>query len=84
MLADSHGRKFVIFLGLFGSIVASLSEYMTLSLYNVIPYWTIYIYPLFLWIGGGGFVVAAVMSAIVTDVVTKEHRFVALRLQSTL
>ena len=68
ILADSRGRIFVSFLGVVGVVLAELWFYAVIAFYNVFPITAIYVYPLFFIFGGGGFVLAATLLAVVADV----------------
>jgi len=74
MLADRKGRKLVIALVIVGALGYYSWFFMVLYFYNTFPFWVIYFGSGFLWLGGGGFVIAAVISAVIADVVSSEFR----------
>lgn len=75
MLADKKGRKLVIALVIIGAWGYYAWTLMVLYFYNTFPFWTVYFSAAFLWLGGGGFVIASLISAIIADVVSDEARY---------
>jgi hypothetical protein len=64
----------VMALSLSGLILSSSCVFLVFFFKGAIPFWTIYVYPQFLYLGGGGFVLGAVTMAIVADIIPNESR----------
>lgn len=74
VLADTRGRRFVLALGIIGGMMAYSWALLVFSSPGSMPLWTIYISPLFLCIGGGAFVIGAVLMATIADVISSDLR----------
>jgi hypothetical protein len=74
VLADTRGRRFVLALGIIGGMMAYSWALLVFSSPHSMPLWTIYLYPLFLCIGGGAFVIGAVLLAMIAGVIPSDQR----------
>jgi len=67
-MADKRGRRLVMLLCCFGAFFSEAWVFMVFWLWRVFPVVAIFAFPVFLLIGGGGPVFAAVITAVVADV----------------
>lgn len=74
ILADSRGRRFVSLLGLTGILLSESWFYLVMTYYTIFPFWAVYLFSLFLFIGGSSLVLTAALTAIVADVTTATER----------
>jgi MFS family permease len=68
IIADHRSRRFVMMLGLLGALLAETWIGLVLWLWNIFPVNTIFVFPVFLCIGGGGPVLSAVLLTVIADV----------------
>jgi hypothetical protein len=61
-------------LGIIGVLMSYLWSLFIFSAAGSLPLWLIYLSPLLLCIGGGGFVIGAVLMATIADVVPTDMR----------
>jgi MFS family permease len=73
MLADSMGRKPVVGMTVFAAFCCYTWSFCVFYFYNTLPFALIYVYPIFLWIGGGAYVAGSIITAIAADVVPSEE-----------
>ncbi|KIW04569.1 hypothetical protein, variant 1 [Verruconis gallopava] len=72
MLADRIGRKSVVGMTVFAAFCCYVWSFCVLYFYKTLPFALIYVYPLFLWFGGGGYVAGSIITAIAAEVVPSE------------
>jgi MFS family permease len=75
IMADRMGRRFVILLCCFGALFAEAYTITVLWFWRIFPTYAIAVFPLFLCIGGGGVVFAAVILTVVADVCPSHLRY---------
>jgi MFS family permease len=73
MLADSKGRKLVVGMTVVAAFFCYLWLFCVLYFYKTLHFALIYVFPMFLWVGGGAYVAGSVITAIAADVVPSEE-----------
>lgn len=73
IIADRYSRRFVMTLGLVGVLLAETWVGLVLWLWKFFPVTTVFVFPVFLCIGGGGPVLSAVLLAVVADVTPTKY-----------
>jgi len=76
IMADYRGRRLVMLLCCFGALFAETWGFLVFCLWRIMPVTLIFFFPVFLLIGGGGPVFAAVITAVVADVCPSHLRYV--------
>lgn len=74
ILADKFGRKTISVLSVIGLTTGFLWYFLVFRFYDFFPLEAIYAFPIFFCIGGGGNVIAALISAMVVDVTSRDIR----------
>ncbi len=74
IIADTRGRRLVLALGIIGAMMSQLWSLLIFSAVGSLPLWSIYLSPLFLCIGGGAFVIGAILMATIADVIPNDMR----------
>jgi hypothetical protein len=73
MLADSKGRKLVVGMTVLAGVCCYTWAFLFFYFHKSLPFGLIYVFPLFLWFGGGGFVAGSIITAIASDVVPSDE-----------
>lgn len=74
ILADRWGRKPVLMLSALGLNLFLVFIYGVFLASNIVPIWMVLVGPLFMFIGGGGMIAAAMLYTMLSDVVSVDNR----------
>jgi hypothetical protein len=84
ILADRVGRRFVILLCCFGVVFAESWILFVLWFWRLFPTTALFAFPVFLCIGGGGPVFAAVLLAVIADNCPSHYRYVVSSIRTAI